>query len=335
MTDTAVDAPAPVTFGGTVQTVLRERSDLGSAADARAGPEPARPPRADRGDHAPHRGRGHQVRLLPAGLDHRARDGQGRRVVVLPAGRGEGLPARLRRDREPLHRPRAATTSASAPRSPSWPRSRTSTPSPCCPGTTRVARVYCDCYDTETGELLDADPRQNLKRVVTEFEKELGLQLPHRHRARDDVAAQAARRRGAAGRHEALLLPHPPVRGAPSGAARRGGVRAGARARHELRRPRGRARPARAELPLRPAGEDGRQHHHLPPDLRGGGPQARPAAHVHAEAVHRRVGQRPPPPLHARATTRATTSSTTRRGRASCPTSRATSSAACSTTSTR
>ena len=39
----------------------------------------------------------------------------------------------------------------------------------------RVARVYCDCYDTETGELLDADPRQNLKRVVAEFEEELGL----------------------------------------------------------------------------------------------------------------------------------------------------------------
>src|SRR3954462_10535716 len=38
----------------------------------------------------------------------------------------------------------------------------------------RVARVYCDCYDTETGELLDADPRQNLKRVVAEFEQELG-----------------------------------------------------------------------------------------------------------------------------------------------------------------
>jgi glutamine synthetase len=38
----------------------------------------------------------------------------------------------------------------------------------------RVARVYCDCYDTETGELLDADPRQNLKRVVHEFEEELG-----------------------------------------------------------------------------------------------------------------------------------------------------------------
>ena len=42
------------------------------------------------------------------------------------------------------------------------------------PWDSRVARVYCDCYDTETGELLDADPRQNLKRVVAEFEKELG-----------------------------------------------------------------------------------------------------------------------------------------------------------------
>ena len=39
----------------------------------------------------------------------------------------------------------------------------------------RVARVYCDCYDTETGELMDADPRQNLKRIVSEFEAELGL----------------------------------------------------------------------------------------------------------------------------------------------------------------
>ncbi len=39
----------------------------------------------------------------------------------------------------------------------------------------RVARVFCDCYDTETGELLDADPRQNLKQIVHEFEQELGL----------------------------------------------------------------------------------------------------------------------------------------------------------------
>ena len=113
------------------------------------------------------------------------------------------------------------------------------------------------------------------------------------------MAAQAARRRGAAGRHEALLLPHPPVRGASSGPPRRGRVRPGPGPRHELRRPRGRARPARAELPLRPPGQDGGQHHDVPADLRGGRAQARPAAHVHAQALHGRVGQRPSPPLHA------------------------------------
>ena len=41
----------------------------------------------------------------------------------------------------------------------------------------RVARVFCDCYDTETGDLLDADPRQNLKRIAHDFEQELGLQF--------------------------------------------------------------------------------------------------------------------------------------------------------------
>jgi glutamine synthetase len=41
----------------------------------------------------------------------------------------------------------------------------------------RVARVYCDCYDTETGDLLDADPRQNLKQIAHEFEQELGYQF--------------------------------------------------------------------------------------------------------------------------------------------------------------
>ena len=45
------------------------------------------------------------------------------------------------------------------------------------PWDNRVARVFCDCYDTETGELLDADPRQNLKRVAHEFETETGYQF--------------------------------------------------------------------------------------------------------------------------------------------------------------
>ncbi len=39
----------------------------------------------------------------------------------------------------------------------------------------RVARVFCDCYDTDTGELLEADCRQNLKRITNEVEAELGL----------------------------------------------------------------------------------------------------------------------------------------------------------------
>ena len=202
--------------------------------------------------HAADRGRGHQVRLLPAGLDHRPRHGQGRRRVVLPAGRRAAATSSSTA-RPPTCSPTApATTSASGRRSPSSRRSPTSTPSRCCPWDPRVARVYCDCYDTETGELLDADPRQNLKRVAHEFEQELGYQFLIGIEPEMMWLKTPERRRGARGRHQALLLPHPPVRGAPSGAARRGRLRPGAGPRHELRRPRGRARPARAELPLRP-----------------------------------------------------------------------------------
>jgi glutamine synthetase len=42
------------------------------------------------------------------------------------------------------------------------------------PWDSRVARVFCDCYDTETGGLLESDPRQNLKRIMNEVEQELG-----------------------------------------------------------------------------------------------------------------------------------------------------------------
>src|SRR5919198_749988 len=38
----------------------------------------------------------------------------------------------------------------------------------------RVARVFCDCYDTETGGLLESDARQNLKRIVNDVEQQLG-----------------------------------------------------------------------------------------------------------------------------------------------------------------
>ena len=70
----------------------------------RRAPLPAAPGE-DRGDHPADRGRGDQVRLLPAGIDHRPGDGQGRRLDVLPAGRREGLPARLRRGGQPVHGP--------------------------------------------------------------------------------------------------------------------------------------------------------------------------------------------------------------------------------------
>ena len=170
----AVDSHAPLSFGGTVKTVLETPEDDAAPGDARGGPQPARPPRADRGDHAPDREPGHQVRLLPAGLDHRPRDGQGRRLR--PSSRRwpssgyqlvYGATANLFTDRAgnyigfgPEESELAAIadldTFAQLPWDP------------------RVARVYCDCYDTETGELLDADPRQNLKRVVAEFERELG-----------------------------------------------------------------------------------------------------------------------------------------------------------------
>jgi glutamine synthetase len=36
-----------------------------------------------------------------------------------------------------------------------------------------VARVYCDCWDSETGELFDADCRGNLKRIASEVEADL------------------------------------------------------------------------------------------------------------------------------------------------------------------
>src|SRR5215210_2782421 len=42
------------------------------------------------------------------------------------------------------------------------------------PWDSRVARVFCDCYDTETHGLLESDPRQNLKRIMNEVEQELG-----------------------------------------------------------------------------------------------------------------------------------------------------------------
>ena len=199
----------------------------------------------------------------------------------------------------------------------------------------RVARVYCDCYDTETGELLDADPRQNLKRVVDGVREGARAQLRDRDRARDDVDAAAPRTASAEGvtkpycYHIHLFEELRPVLldvvdyGQGMGLDMSYGDHEDAPGQLELN--------FRFDRPV----THRRQHHHLPADLRRGRPQARPAGVVHAEAVHRRLGERPPPPLHAGGRGRATTSSTTPTASRSCPRRRGTSSAACSTTSAR
>ena len=118
----------------------------------------------------------------------------------------------------------------------------------------RVARVYCDCYDTETGELLDADPRQNLKRIAHEFEQELGYQFLIGIEPEMMWLKQAARTAQAP---EGVTKPYcyhihqfEELRPVLLDVVEYGQALG---PRHELRRPRGRARPARAELPLRPA----------------------------------------------------------------------------------
>ena len=244
------------------------------------------------------------------------------------------LPARLRRDRQPLHRPlrqlhrlRPRGVRARGDRRPRHLRGAAVGPA----RRARLLRLLRHRDRRAARRRPAPEPQAHRARLRAGAR----LPVPDRHRARDDVAAARPGGRHPAGRHEALLLPHPPVRGAASGAARRRRVRAGARPRHELRRPRGRARPARAELPLRPAAAHRRQHHHLPPGLRRRRPQARPAAVLHAEAVHRRLGQRPPPPLHAQRRERQQRLLRPRRPGQALARSRATSSAACSSTSRR
>ena len=146
------------------------------------------------------------------------------------------------------------------------------------PWDNRVARVFCDCYDTETGELLDADPRQNLKRVVAEFEEELGYsfligiepEMMWLKKPEEGAQPEGVTKPYCYHIHQFEELRPVLLDVVEYGQA--------ARPRHVLRRPRGRPRPARAQLPLRPPGQDGRQHHDLPPDLRRGRPQARPPA---------------------------------------------------------
>ena len=174
--------------------------------------------------------------------------------------------------------------------------------------------MFCDCYDTETGELLDADPRQNLKRSSTEFEEELGYsfligiepEMMWLRSRRDGEEPEGVTKPYCYHIHQFEELR--PVLldvveyGQALGLDMSYGDHEDAPGQLELN--------FRFDRPVKTADNIttyrqicaavGRKHDLLPT--------------LHAQAVHRRLGQRPPPPLHAGATTRATTSSTTRTG---------------------
>ena len=162
---------------------------------------------------------------------------------------------------------------------------------------------------------LTADCRGNLKRIAGGVRGRDRAPLPGRHRARDDVAQARRRRRSRPSRASRSPTATTSTSSRSSaGDPRRGRVRPGDGPRHELRRPRGRARPARAQLPLRPRRADGRQHHDLPPDLHAVGRKhgafpcfmPKPFTGVSANGHHHHF---------TLSTRRATTSSTTRDGR--------------------
>ena len=181
------------TFGGTVATVLASDRIAPPPGDARGGPQRPRPRREDRGADPSDRAARDQVRLLPAGLDHRPRDGQGRRVDVLPAGRRARLPARLRRHGQPVHRPprqlhrlRSRGVRAGRDRRPRHVRRAAV-------GRARRARLLrlLRHRDRRAARRRPAPEPQADRRRVRAGAR---LPVPDRDRARDDVA-QAPRRR--------------------------------------------------------------------------------------------------------------------------------------------
>ena len=259
------------------------------------------PGRADRARSGADRRRRHPVRLLPVPLGHGPDHGQGRAAKHWESHRREGLPARLRLDREPLHRP-ARQLHRLRPRGG---RARRRCPSPrrsrCCPGTDASRASGARASGTARSARIPAASSPPIAAATSsasrpQFEAEHGAPPARRHRARDDVAeAEGGRHARRPGRDEAVLLPHRPVLRAPAGHPQGDRVRAGARARHDPGRPRGRARADRAELRLRPRREHRRQPVDVPPDLQAGRPRARRLPVLHAEAVHGRLGQRLPP----------------------------------------
>ena len=244
----------------------------------------------------------HHLHLLPVHLGDRARRRQGHPGRPLGAHRRARLPAGLRCRPPTCSSTATAITSATAPRPRSWSASPTPRPSCSCRGTSGSARVFCTCFrnreeDEDPGAFLTSDCRGNLRRIHEQFQKKhKALHLRHGYRARDDVAQEGR------GRTAGRRLHASPT--ATTSTSSRACARCSlqvidyARAhgpRHDPGRPRGLARPARAQLHLRRRAAHLRPPDHLPPDLRPGGARARPDRLLHVQAVHGRLGVGLPP----------------------------------------
>ena len=241
-----------------------------------------------------HRRRGDHVRLLPVPLRHRPHHGQGRPGAALGDDR-EGLPARVRRDGEPLHRP-PRQLHRYGRRPPSWSEFRAGD-LPAAPWDAKVARVWCTCFRNreerkDFGVPLLRLPR-DLKRMQAAFEKATGLHL----RAgtdemmwlglnEDGTPAVTGKTKPYCYRIDQFAELQPVMQVIEYGQAM--GL-------DMIQGDRGMPRPDRAQLRLRPAGANGRQPLDVPADLQGRRPRARCVSVLHAEALHGSLGERLPP----------------------------------------
>ena len=270
-------------------------ADRSRSLRLRRGTRRSRPtrPRADR----PRR---HHVRVLPVPVRHRADHGQGRPGEALGDDRGEGVPARVRRDRQPLRRParRLHRVRPRGRRARRDPRAGDVHAAPLGrEGRTRVVPVLPQPRGAPgPGRAPHLGQPREPQAAPGRVRGEDWTAPSRRHRARDDVAqAEARRHAGRRRRDEALLLPHRPVLGAPADHPQGDRVRAGDGPGHDPGRPRGRTGSDRAQLQLRPGRGDGRQPLDVPPDLPPGGPRARRLPLLHAQAVHGGLRKRLPP----------------------------------------
>ena len=169
----------------------------------------------------------------------------------------------------------------------------------------RVARVFCTLFrgreeEVDGGAFLTSDCRGNLHRIHDAFTAATGLELrigcePEMMWLKTDCEGKPT--------VEGMTKPYcyhidqfselQPLIHKVLEYGRQDGPR------HDPGRPRGRARPARAELPVRQGGAHRGPADYLPPDLSPGRSGARCLSVLHAEAVHGRLGQRMPPQLLA------------------------------------